>query len=520
MNRVFAALLAAGLLFATSAQLPALDDSVGPAGIRAAALHALPEPLFGDGVTVGILEYGGTVGEKIDQTHPNLNVAGNGGTGSAGPLATQAAGVINSNHPTYTGVAPGATLYGYSTNTSADTFDGANWLLNQQATILAHFDKWSLEEDQRDQLDGNTLVSLHVDYLAHQRDALIVVYGNDLIDIGPGDPFQFAIPTDAYNALTVNWTAMSDSGRYDEASLWNDYAWPPADGRCKPDLVAPGGHQGFEEQDPESIFTTTLGGGFANVSGARYAAAHVAGAAALLTQHGNQHSLSTHHNVLKAALINSADKTVTDTWGEGWLQSEAFLDETIPLDDELGAGQVDAAAAYEQYRAGEHGPGIVPLVGWDLNSISVQDPEVEYHLQQELLGGSYLTATLVWDRRVTLEDDQDGDGEFDYAILEEWLAPQSLNDLDVGLYDEGGAEVASSRSGVDNVEHLHWLVPTDGTYRLRVKFSQQNDPDVPEQQYALAWTATPVPEPAVIAALVSMAAAGLLAYGLRRHRSR
>jgi len=387
---------------------------------------------------------------------------------------------------TYTGAAPGASLYGYSVVDWVDTFIGANWLVGQGCQVIAYPFGWALGDDT---LDGSSWESLHVDYLAYHDDALVVISGNQ--DDG-GAP----LPTDAFNGLTVNATVMTASGRYDQVAAWNNFSEYPSDGRFKPDIVAPGGYADLPERHPESIYTTTLGGGFDNVSGTSFAAPHVAGTAALLAQYGNENALTTNHNVLKAVMLNSADKTTRDAAGDDWLQSFAYGSTSEPLDDELGAGQLDALGAFNQYAAGQHEAGTVPFVGWDLNVITGEGTIIYYHFSEPLVGGTFLAATLAWDRRVVLEDDQDGDGQFDYDDTD-WLTAYDLNDLDINLYDADGAMVDGSWSGVDNIEHLYWEVPQTGGYYLGVEFYEVMD--LTSQQYAFAWSA--VPEPTTLALL-------------------
>jgi len=473
------ALLAAGLVVMTAPAAMALDRSADTPGVDARPLLDSPISLSGLGVGVGIL------GGKIDPDHPALLVAGNAGTGPPEARATEAAGVIGSGDSIYTGLAPAALLYGYGPSSRSELFEGANWLTRpeQGASIVLYSRTWPLAGAP---LDGSSPESMHVDHLAGQRDVLFVIPGNEQSGGAP-------LPSDAYNALTINALAMTylpEFGyeRYDQTAAWNYYGEAPSDGRSKPDLLAPGGHEGPGEHDPESIRTTTLGGGLADRSNTTVAAAHVAGTAALLTEYGRSSGLSTDHKVLKAVLINSAEKTIWDTDFQDWLTSEAYLDPAVPLDDQMGAGGLTASSAFYLYSAGEWEPGIVSAWGFDHNSVSVSQPSRHYHFGIPLAAGMPLTATLAWDRRVSLENDQDGDLEFDYG-QGELLVAHELNNLDIHLYDQQGNLIGGSWSAVDNVEHLHWVVPEDGIYYLSVELSEARD--LPEQSYALAWTVFP-----------------------------
>lgn len=471
------ALLAAFAGWVMCGPLWALDRSTGAAGVDADLLIQPPLSLSGLGVTVGILD------GQIDEGHPALLVAGNGGNGPPQARATQVAGVIASGDPVYTGLAPAVFLYGYGLTDQSQVFEGANWLTRpeQGAEIVVYSRTWPLGGNL---LDGSSPETLHVDHLAAQRDVLFVVAGNQ-------QPGGTPLPTDAYNALTVNalvLTALPGYERYDQVALWNNYGQAPTDGRAKPDLLAPGGYEGPGEHDPESIRTTTLGGGWADVSNTAMAAAHVAGVAALLKQFGRQASLSTDHNVLKAVLINSAEKMIWDTNWQDWFQSEAINDPSVPLDDQMGAGAVLASSAYYQYSAGQWGPGIVPSWGFDHNTLTHSATRRTYHFGIPLAAGLPLSVTLTWDRRVSLEDDQDGDGEYDFGQTDRLVA-HGLNNLDIELRDQRGTVIGGSWSAVDNVEHLYWVVPEDGIYYLSVELSEVRD--LPEQTYALAWTAFP-----------------------------
>jgi hypothetical protein len=93
-------------------------------------------------------------------------------------------------------------------------------------------------------------------------------------------------------------------------------------------------------------------------------------------------------------------------------------------------------------------------VGWDLNTLnttSSQDKVNHYYLNLPALAdGQYtVTATLTWFR-------QNGQS--------------AVNDLNLFLYETAtGNLVASSVSGVDNVEHIYWPQLAAGRYDLQVQ---------------------------------------------------
>jgi hypothetical protein len=91
-----------------------------------------------------------------------------------------------------------------------------------------------------------------------------------------------------------------------------------------------------------------------------------------------------HHQVMKAVLLNSADKiqdsgdglrlgmsrTLIDKQNKNWLDSDAYKDPKIPLDAQMGAGHLNAFRAYEQFSAGQwQSSAAIPLIGWDYRTV-------------------------------------------------------------------------------------------------------------------------------------------------------
>jgi hypothetical protein len=289
------------------------------------------------------------------------------------------------------------------------------------------------------------------------------------------------------------------------------------DARNKPDIVAPAG--------PISVPTGSTNGAtsFGEFVGTSQAAPHVAGVAAQLIHFGKTQGHTTDHRVIKAVLLNSAmkdaapddkpgERRVVDKGGDLWRPEFRGTDS---LDDEMGAGQVNALAAHWQYAPDEADSRLIQeyrgkIIGWDLAYI---DPmgSLFYQLgDKDLKADSKVTATLVWDRQVTRAAGS-GAGRFDFT------APDTVSNLNLELFDSDGAvvgidalgRVSWSRSPIDSVEHFYFTVPEEDRYSVRVT----NLSDVREQ-YAFAVWATPVPLPGAVWLLATAAAA--LAFSGRR----
>ena len=270
-----------------------------------------------------------------------------------------------------------------------------------------------------------TLIDQQYDNFAAQNSVLFVS--------GAGNGGIVNPPATSYNGIGV--------GVVDGPSSQG----PTSDnGRCKPDLCAPGG---------ATSFSTPF----------------VSGAAALLLQaglrgDGGAGSITNDASdirTLKALLLNGALKPA------GWTNGA-----TTPLDARYGAGVVNVFNAWSQLKGQKrtfieatspalgnpHPPGasaanIATLAGWDFRSISssaITDKVNHYYFNLAAANGSRYTATatLVWNRAVS----QTG-----------------INNLDLFLYDTGtGTLIASSVSTVDNVEHVYLPQLPPGRYDLQV----------------------------------------------------
>ncbi len=274
----------------------------------------------------------------------------------------------------------------------------------------------------------------------------------------------------------------------------------------------------------------------------------VTGTVALLQQYGEQQFNSggtgahfgttdfRHHEVMKAVLMNSADKlidnhmiiagggqvvpqggllgmdrTVTDQNGHDWRQSPANDDDfqtqmgTVALDPQMGAGELDAKRALQQLNAGEYHSfqrsnlPEVPVIGWDYGQTlpaipagSHNHPSNIYRFNQDLVAGSFVSITLAFDRTVMKSGDpiqyQTTD-TFTQSTDTDHPGEDQLADLDLYLLPYGATDTSQSiawSQAFGNVDHLFYQIPFNkgGAYEFWVyEFNDSIDPE----NYAVAW---------------------------------
>jgi hypothetical protein len=254
---------------------------------------------------------------------------------------------------------------------------------------------------------------------------------------------------------------------------------PTGDGRCKPDIVAPGNCLAAEISEPNRYEPT---GNWSSFS-----APVVAGAVGLLIQKAKEVpdlssavSLDGGNCVIKAILMNSATKL--PYWHKGKLQADD--DHVSPLDYVQGAGMLNAVSAYEHLIAGIFKPGDVPTTGWDLNLLDkIQTPENSYDISLNEPADKFITATIVWNRHYNAEYPFEPAPEKDCNLRLELWAVDPDNPNNDYLLDY-------SDSSVDNVEHIHIAAVADYTnYKIIITFSNIEDPKETalSQRYGIAW---------------------------------
>ena len=528
----------------------ALDKSVDRQGIDARTLQKAPYNLTGKDVFIGQVELSRPSRFAVDKISnkllqldriivqpyevffrdgkaiPNRNVDDH---------SAQVAAVIISQHKIRRGVAPDAKLL--SSAYSQRRQDGqpeaciaAQHVARQyNGTVRAINFSFGelLSEDPRPnaKLDGDALLTLCVDWLAATYNTLPIVAGNQ----GKGG---IPIPTDLYNGFTVGFTHEVDgiyrqldrgnlidepyldrnsNGKYDQGEVFSDLnkdgKWTsgvesPIDGRRSMAILAPG----------NNLKLPTLQGKFKNANGSSFATPHVVGTIALLHEYANRQITSGYwsidarrHELIKAVLINSADKlkdigdgkilgmskTILDAFGKTWIDTEAYSSRETPLSRSLGAGQLNANRAFQQYQAGQQSPNNgsanISAIGWDTNIVEV-DKYQEYVFSDPLIADSFISATLTWDRQVKLND-KNGNGLFDIG---EEFSDEGFNKVELYLMRSQDTDISqniwSSVSKIDNLQHIFIKIPITGKYKLRVVFKSPQI-NIVSQRYGLAWWA-------------------------------
>ena len=520
-------------LGAVAIALPAtaLSDSVDTSGIDARRLHSEPYNLTGRKISIGQVEIGRPGQFGIDKVPANLPIAVGQVFDLDGPAiadefvqghAANVASVMISQDKMLTGVAPNARLYAAAVGDLSE-FKGQpeECLTSQHVALQNSGDVRAmnfsfgepLSRDPRPNalLDGEALLTNCIDWSSRVHKMLYVIAGNQ----GRGG---IPIPTDNYNAINVAYSKRINGQfiRVDNANLSSEprrtnYYGPEPESnvgtRRSISLVAPGSE--IEMFEPDGSRTIS--------SGTSFAAPHVVATVALLQELGDRQFRSAEPRwsldsreplVMKSIILNSADKvqdsgdgkllgmarTLLDERGRNWLEGDAYTEPSIPLNKDLGVGHLNAFRAYEQMNAGQHGIGEVPFMGWsyetlgDIEDVGLNVNQHYYVIDQPLEAGSYVNATLVWERVVELNSDDE------YFDVGEDFVGRSLSNLDLYLVpiDGDDADIAnsvwSSVSREDSLEHIFIPVPETGRYALVVVDKTAGEESVP---YSLAWWTKP-----------------------------
>ena len=470
----------------------------GPSGI-----DSFFTGLDGSGVVIGQSEIGRS-GKSDKDTDPLLHhdqvtptqvYSGSAVSGANSltitPHATQVAGVMIASgtgpDQFIEGVAPAAQLH-----SGGDALSGLGARqdsainMNHKASInnmrAINLSFGFLLQDIIEIPDGNAFPSQFVDWSTSRHNVLYVAAADEK-NLGR------ATPADNFNGITVGSSSRIDGmGDFLQSSSLNDTALDAIGSRTSIDILAPGTDLNLASLNNVTNTTST---------GTSYAAPHVTGAVALLNQFATQRGFDSdarEPEVMKAILLNSADKlegvhgsnrTVLDKNGNNWTNTQAFNSIVQPLDEEMGAGHLNVENAVTQFSGGEHGPGMVPLIGWDYGFVGAAGGSSDYEFNAPASG--WLAATLTWNRRVELTNPDNnfnpGDTFFKYNDLDDVLVDLDLHLLPAGT-DDLGQSIIQSITATDNTEHIFFNVQTAGNYKLKVR----NDGGLFDaEEFGLAW---------------------------------
>lgn len=487
--------------------------------------------------------------------HLQTTVVGTGALGSVGSHATavgQAMGGRPAGDALHPGIAPNATLWSgaIGISVSGNNFSLSNAsLASTYSAILktgvggqtadVFNSSWGFNDPT-----GNNFAAVGVDGLLYDTGKVGVASAGNT---GPNSNTVGGIAA-GYNTIAVAALGSdSDATPYNYASGFSSRSpnayYNPNSGqtitgvRARVDIAAPG-------QNLTLASTASSTAHVSNQTGTSFSAPLVAGGASLLVDAGKEvyaaDANAIDGRVIKAVLLNSADKT--QGWNNGQAVVGGVISTTQSLDYAVGAGRMNLDTAYDQYVNSAHGGeagtadvsghncfssgscdmGAVAATGWDYGW-SNQGGSDNYFISSRLHGGSLFTATLDWFANMYSGSDANFSG----------TAFRHLANLDLTIFEYDPLThaildtVAESTSQYNVVEHLSFLLPSDGYYGLSVEYTGDlfNFNSATGEIFGLAWAGdaiTPdattlwsageanVPEPATLS-LVLIGLAGIYA---------
>jgi hypothetical protein len=347
-------------------------------------------------------------------------------------------------------------------------------------------------------------------------------------------------PGSGYNTMAV--AALGDANSYNSTASFSsrgpqDFGYYSAEGvvtvsgvRAAVDIAAPGtsitsAFYGGQTGGNNDTLTGSIDEGSnanaysTSINGTSFSAPIVAGGASLLASAAKTlpglagNSEAGQNLVIKSILMTAADKT--SGWDNGQQTvsagSESYIQTTQSLDWETGAGRMNLDRAFDVQVDGQQGVtgsaegalGSVAAMGWDYGQAQLGTAN-EYIINDPLQIDTTFTTTLAWMR--WREWDSDTGDLYEIA--------QADLDLSVWKLDESNAFselIAISESEYNNEEHLSFTIPGTARYGIRIGYDGNTfdnttlllaGSDGYEQNYAVSWFGTAIPEPGMAMLMV------------------
>lgn len=369
-----------------------------------------------------------------------------------------------------------------------------------------------------------------LDALARENSTVAFV-----VSAGNSGDFPVSAPGSAYNNITVgsvggtSFLTPSDFSSREAVDFYNPATGETIAGvRAAVDIAAPGenialaaylGKTGgltprtdlVQDVSPSDLY-------FPGMSGTSFSAPIVAGGIALLKDvvHYYEENLvplsayTLDTRVVKSVLMAGA--TRTEGWNNGQTEQNGVITTTQSLDYATGAGAMNLEKTADIYLlSGTQdvaglGGGAISGNGWDYGQLA-EGGANEYRFTDSFTGQVELTISLNWFTGMDFDENDIGRSlSFANLNLEVWQI------IDGAL----GNKVAESISLYNNAEFLRIALDTPGEYAIRVAFLgmiYDLDPAANDTDYALAWQAETVPEPA---AWVLVLAGAVIVWVIRR----
>lgn len=404
----------------------------------------------GTGIDIAILE-----DDNVDFTSPSWSECPNGdncfrhagatraGISGVGWHATLVASAAASDHNTYRGMAPGATVMsaGMQGYQRQDALDALNWAFDQGAEIVNFSGGWCTDTPQMDVVDRA------FDHYGRSRFRMIVVA------VGQRPPcpnYNVASPAKGWNVLSVGAYDDHNDSNWSNDTMPNWSAWvnpdSPSHDREKPEVVAPG----------VSITGIERDGNLRTEDGTSFAAPQVAGLAALLI-HRNW-SLNTWPEASRALIMASATHNIDGPTG-------------IPSGQDLhdGAGGINAALAdtVAQTRNFSDIDPCTDSCWWGIGIYNTSFPVGTYLYRYFTVNkGDFVRVAIAWWSNA------------DCSAINNCNFDRLDTDLHLGVLDPNGQWVpgAWSASWDNNYELVEFVAPRTGTYRIAVYKERADEP--------------------------------------------